>query len=81
MAKLLAEDVRDPLEDRVARQVAVVVVDLAEEVEVGHDQGERPVEALGARELLGECGGEMACVEESRLRVDAGLHLQRGDGQ
>jgi hypothetical protein len=52
--QLLPEDLGDPLEDGVAREVPVGVVDVAEQVEVGHHQRERPVEARRAAELLGQ---------------------------
>jgi hypothetical protein len=77
VAQLGAEDLRDSLQHRVAGKVAVVVVDVAEQVEVGHDQGQRALEALGAPELLLQRQREVARVEESRLRIDARLGLQR----
>ena len=46
LAQLGAEDLGDALQDGVAGEMAVGVVDLAEQVEVGHDQRERPLEAL-----------------------------------
>ena len=76
--ELLAEDVGDAAQHRVACEMAVVVVDVAKQVEVAHEQRERPVETLRARQLVHERGREVACVEEVRLRVDARLQLQRG---
>ena len=61
--------------------MAIGVVDVAEEVEVGHDQGQRPFEALRAAELLGQRRREVASVEESRLRIDARLRLELRDAQ
>ena len=81
VAKLRAEDLGDPLQDGVAGEVAVAVVDVAEQVEVGHDQRQRPLEALGAAELLGQRGREVARVEEAGLRIDAGLGLELRDGE
>ncbi len=52
VAQLGSEDLRDALQHRISRQVAVGVVDLAQQVEVGHDQRQRPLEALRATELL-----------------------------
>ncbi len=52
MPQLLAEDFGDPLEDGVAGEVAVRVVDVPEEVEVGHDDRHRPVHPARARQLL-----------------------------
>ena len=46
VAQLLAEDLRDAFEDGVAGEVAIGVVDVAQQVEVGHDQRHRPVEPL-----------------------------------
>ena len=46
VAKLLAEDVGDPAKDDVAREVAVRVVDVAQQVEVGHDDRHRPTELV-----------------------------------
>ena len=68
-------------QDRVAGEVAVGVVDVAQEVEVGHDQRERPVEARGPVSSSLQRRREVARVEEARLRVDAGLFLERGHGQ
>jgi hypothetical protein len=76
VAQLLAEDLGDALQDGVAGEVAVGVVDVAEQVEVGHDHRHRPVEARRPRELVGEDVREVARVEEARLRVDARLRLQ-----
>ena len=76
VAQLGAEDLGDALQHRVAGEVAVGVVDLAQQVEVGHDQRQRPFEALRPSELLRERRGEVARVEEARLRVDARLRLQ-----
>ncbi len=76
VAKLGPEDLRDPLQDRVPRQVAVVVVDVPEQVEVGHDQRERPLEALRPAELLLQRQREMTRVEEAGLRIDTRLSLQ-----
>ncbi len=49
LAQLGAHDVGDPLDDGVAGEMAVGVVDLAQQVEVGHDQRQRPVEPVGPR--------------------------------
>ena len=81
VAQLGAEDLRDAPQHRVAREVAVRVVDVAQEIEVGHDQRHRPVEALRAGELLGQRGREVARVEEAGLRVDARLLLELRDAQ
>ena len=81
VAKLGAEDLRDALEHLVADEMAVRVVDVAQQVEVGHDQRRRPLEALRARELLGQHRREVACVEEAGLRVDARLLLEPGHVQ
>ena len=76
VAQFGPEDLGDPLQHGVAGEMAVRVVDLAEQVEVGHDQRQRPLEALRAPELLRKRRGEVARVEEPRLRIDAGLRLQ-----
>ena len=76
VAQLGAEDLGDALQHRVAGEVAVGVVDLAQQVEVGHDQRQRPLEALCAAELLRQRRGEVARVEEAGLGVDARLGLQ-----
>jgi hypothetical protein len=49
VAQLLAEDICNPAQDRVAREMAEVVVDVAQQVEVGHHHRQRPVETLRAR--------------------------------
>ena len=79
LAELLAEDLRDPGEDRVAGQVPVGVVDVAQQVEVGHDQRHRPLEAARPAELVAERGREVARVVEAGLRVDARLGLELPD--
>ena len=66
VAELLAEDLGDALEHRVAGEVAVAVVDVAQEVEVGHDQRHRPLEARGPRDLGGERRREVARVVRDR---------------
>ena len=81
MAELGTEDLGDPLQHGVPGQVAVAVVDVAEQVEVGHDQRQRPLEALRAAELVGQGGREVPGVEEAGLRVDAGLGLELRDGE
>ena len=58
--------------------MAVGVVDVTKEVEVGHDQRQRAVEPDGAAELLRQRRGEVARVEKAGLRIDAGLLLERG---
>ena len=81
VAELALEDAGDPVQDRVARQVPVGVVDLAQQIEVGHDHRQGRARALRAIELFPERGGEVARVEEPRLRVDARLLLQGRDAQ
>ena len=79
--QLLVEDLGDPLEDRVACEVAVAVVDVAQQVEVGHDQRHRAVEARGARDLGRECRREVAGVVQAGLGVDPRLRLQLRNAQ
>ena len=81
LAQLAPEDVRDTRQDGVAGQMAVGVVDLAQQVEVGHDHRERLAAALSATELVPEDGGEVAGVVQACLDVDAGLCLERGNAQ
>ena len=77
VTELRPEDLRDSAEHGVPGEMAVRVVDVAEQVEVGHDQRQRPLEAHGATELLRQRRREVARVEKARLRVDARLLLQR----
>ena len=79
VAQVRAEDLGDALQHRVPGEMAVRVVDVAQEVEVGHDQRQRPVEALGAHDLLVQGQPEVARVEEAGLRVDACLGLELRD--
>ena len=79
VAQLLAEDLGDAAQDGVAGEVAVGVVDVAQQVEVGHDQRHRPLEALGAPELLLHHRREVPGVVEAGLRVDSRLGLQLRD--
>ena len=81
VAQLRAEDLGDALEHGIAGEVAVRVVDVAQEVEVGHDQRQRAPEALGAHDLLVQGEPEMACVEEPGLRVDARFRLELWHGE
>ncbi len=76
VAQLHAEDLGDALEHGVAGEVAVRVVDVAEQVEVGHDQREGPVEAVCASDLLRQRDTEVARVEEAGLGVDPRLGLE-----
>ena len=81
VAQLRAEDLRDSLQHGVAGKVSVAVVDVAQQVEVGHDQRHRPLEPRGARDLGGERRREVARVVEAGLRVDARLRLQLRDAE
>jgi hypothetical protein len=76
MAQLLAEDLRDALENGVAGEMAVRVIDVPEEVEVGHDDRHRPVHAACPGQLLTQLSGEVAGVEKAGLRIDPRLFLQ-----
>ena len=75
VAQLRAEDLGDALEDRVAREMPVAVVDVPKQVEVGHDQRHRPLEASRARDLRRQRRREVARVVETGLRIDARLGL------
>ena len=81
VAQLRPEGLGDSLEHGVAGEVAVGVVDVAEEVEVSHDQRHRPLEPLRARKLLRQRRREVTGVEEAGLGVDARLLLQLWDAQ
>ncbi len=82
VTELDAKNLRDPLEHRIAGEVAVGVVDVSQEVEVGHDQRQRPFEALRPPKLLREGCCEVPGVEEACLRVHArlGLELRNAEG-
>ena len=79
MAQLLAEDFGDAAQDGVAGEVAVGVVDIAQQVEVGHDQRHRPLEALRPPELVLHHRREVPGVVETGLGVDSRLGLQLWD--
>ena len=81
VAQLCPERLGDALEHSVAGKVAVGVVDIPEEVEVGHDQRHRPLEPLRTRELLRQRRREVTGIEQSGLGVDARLFLQLRDAQ
>ena len=81
VAQDAAERLGDAEQHGVSREVAVRVVDLAQEIEVDHDHRHRTAEPLRARELLTQLGGEVTGVEEPRLRVDARLLLEGGHVQ
>ena len=81
MPQLFVEDLGDPLEDSVAGEVAVAVVDVAQQIEVGHDQRHRAIEARCTRNLGGECCREVARVVKAGLGVDACLGLQLRNAQ
>ena len=71
-----AEDVPHALQHRVAGEMPVRVVGLAEQVEVDHDQGERAAVAPRPAQLALERVGEVPAVVEAGLRVETGLRLQ-----
>ena len=79
VAQLRAEHLGDPFQDRVAGKMAVRVVDVAEQVEVGHDQRHRPLEALRPAQLLLHHDREVAGVVQPGLRIDPGLGLKLRD--
>ena len=79
--ELRAEDLGDALQHRVAGEMAVAVVDVSQQVEVGHDQRHRPLEARRARDLPGKHRREVPRVVEARLGVDTGLRLQLGHAE
>ncbi len=81
VAQVAVEDVCDALQHRVARQVPVGVVDVPEQVEVGHDHRQRRARPLRATELLPQRTGEMAGVEEAGLGIDARLLLEGRDAE
>ena len=70
------EHLGEAFQNRVAGEMAVRVVDVAQEVEVGHDQRKRALEPLRADDLLVQRGPEVARVEQARLRVDASFGLE-----
>jgi hypothetical protein len=69
----------DLLQDRVARLVAVAVVDRLEVVEVGDHEGDARAVAGRARELVLEPHGQLATVREPRERVGVRLAGQPRD--
>ena len=75
-AELRAEHVGDAAKHRVAGEVAVRVVHLAQEVEVGEHDRQWTLEPLRALELAVERAREVAGVEELRLGVEPGRHLE-----
>ena len=81
VAELLPKDLGHPRQHLVADKVPVRVVDLAQQVEVGHDQRRRPFEAVRTRQFLAEDTCKVAWVEKAGLRVDASLLLQLRDVQ
>ena len=81
MSQVPLEDGGDPVQDGVAGKVPVRVVDVAEQVEVGHDHRERRLGAARALELLPERACEVAGVEEPGLHVEPSLLLQRRHAQ
>ena len=76
VTELSPERFRDLLQHRIAGEVTVGVVDVAEEIEVGHDQRQRPFESLRAGKLLRKGCSEVPRVEEAGLGIDARLLLQ-----
>ena len=70
-AGLGAEHLDDAAQDRVARTVALGVVDALEVVEVEHDEGERVAVALGPGDLRLEALLEPAAVQRAGQRVAA----------
>ena len=74
--EVATEHVSDSLQDRIAGQMTVRVVDLTQQIEVDHQQGKGPLGAEGLLELLVQHGAEVADVVEARLRVEARLLLE-----
>ncbi len=81
VAELGAEDLGDTAENRVAGEVPVGVVDLAQEIEVDHQHRERVAVAHCPCQLVGEHAREVTCVVETRLGIDTRLLLQAGHCQ
>lgn len=75
---MLTEHARDRREDDVSGEVTVAVVDGAEQVEVGDQQGSRATETGTALECLLKELREVPRVEELRLRIEARLCLELG---
>ena len=65
-AELLVELDRHLLQDAVAREVAVLVVDRLEVVQVGQQAAERLAAAPGARDLLAHLHVQRPVVEQAR---------------
>src|SRR3569833_1708170 len=63
---LVLENLRELLEDRVARLVAVGVIDTLEPVQVAHYEGERLIQPLGVLEHLLDALLEVPSIVEPR---------------
>ncbi len=80
-AELVLEDPGDPDEHRVAGQVAVAVVDLAQEIQVGDEDGGGTPRAARPLQHLLQYLGEVTRVVELRLRILPCLGFELREGQ
>src|SRR4051794_17396299 len=76
LADLIADPVGDLHHDGVAHLVAVGVVDLLEQVEVEHQDGQRPVEPAGALDLSAQGRLEEPVVAEAGEAIGDGKALR-----
>ena len=81
VAHVLADDVADPLQHHIAGQVTVAVVDVPEQIQVGHDQGQGAVKPLGPLELFQELLLEIGRIGQPGLGIGLHLFLQLGHHQ
>ncbi len=61
--------------------MAIGIVDVAQQVQVGHDDGQGPVKPLGAGQFTVKLFREVGMVEEAGLAVDLRFPLQGRDPQ
>src|SRR3954453_10024637 len=76
VAKLSTDRLGKRTQNRIAREMAVRVVEAPEVVEIEHEKGERRSPAGRALELVQQCSLELPCVEQTGLRVDPRLDLE-----
>ena len=77
-AELLLEDVGDAAQDRVTGEMAVRVVDVAEQVEVGEEDRQRTLETPRAFDLGVECRVKYRALKRSVFGIEPGGQLEPG---
>jgi hypothetical protein len=77
----LFEDLRYTDEHLVAGKMSIRVIDISQQIQISHNDGEWAVKTMGTTELTGNLLLEISMIEKPGLNIDLGLSLQRGHFQ